>query len=511
MEFSENQKKFIVLTIIAILVIILIFLIISIIYIRNNNGNYVIDVSTGYTSIQQVVEANGCKYKKDSFSEKREYPIEIELGFRYDLYTDDESHEEFYMKLINDVVKFVRFTNVKMIDEEKDITIEIVCEDETISNIIINGIEDYFIYTDSKISISKYQEIKPVSLNATADVLKLLIENHWSSNIDCGTRDSIFKNYFIFFDEGIQYRKIGSNIYNIIFTENYDGDVINNVSAGESINSVKSKLGSPSFEDEELGIIGYKGNDVYAFFTGSEISIYKKGNYDYSDFWNLINNFVGENSDMSFKEFMNELTYIWPDYSEYQYDSDYMFISYPNKGIDVKLNYDNESGIIVYNNISENLSRVERYLENTEFLSKLQIDNVFEAEKRRVQEVNSLNDMCDEFIKSLKEESKEELTCGESHLFEFYMDLDGNNFAITTYFVSRNGEYPNRELNEPMNSYVWINDNYFVYGIYHKGIYCYNVLDGGKQTLIEGTENFFINSFEDNVIYYDNEELPISF
>ena len=512
MNLRQNQKRAIVLTIIAILILILMFLFVSIIFINKSNKiNKDVDISIGYKSIQEIVEANGCKYKKDSFLEDREYPVEVELSFKYDLYTNEESNEEFFMKIINEITKFVRFVNVKMIDQEKDITIEIVCTNGKIDNIIINGIEDYFIYMDSKINISKYSEIKTVSIEPTAEVLKILNENFWSSNIDCGTRDSIFQNYFIFFDEGIKYRKIGSNIYNFIFTQKYIGDVINNVSASESINSVRAKLGEPSFEDKELGIIGYKGNEFYAFFTGTEVSIYRRASYDYSDFWNLVNNFVEEESNVSFKEFMNELTYIWPDYSEYNYDSEYMFISYPNKGIDVKFNYDNESGIVIYNNISENLNKVKRYLENTEFLSKLQIDNVFEAEKRRVKKVNSLKEKCNEFIQSLKEDSDTELACGESNLFQFYMDLDENNIAITTYFISRDSEFVDRELNEPINSYVWINDNYFIYGVYNKGLYCYNVLDGSKQALLEGKESYLIKSFENNVIYYDEKELPISF
>ena len=100
-----------------------------------------------------------------------------------------------------------------------------------------------------------------------------------------------------------------------------------------------------------------------------------------------------------------------------------MSISYPNKGIDIKFNYENEDGIVVYNNISENLDRVKRYVKNTEFLSKLQIDDVFEAEKRRMKKTAKLEKNSDEFLAKLKEELKpnEEPSCGESELYKFYM------------------------------------------------------------------------------------------
>ena len=509
-----NQKKAIIITTIVIFFVIFVFLLIILFFTSSSNkSNYNPDVSTGYTSIKQIIETNGCKYIKEFVDENDEYPIQIELGFKYDLYTDEQSNENFYMKLINEIVKFVRYENVKMIDVDKDITIEIICENNKLSSIKINGIEDYFIYMDSKISISKYKEINTVNLSSSSEALTALINSNWDSSINFGTRDSIFKNYYIFFDEGIEYKKIGSKIYNIIFTEKYLGDVVNDVKTNESINSIKLKLGEPSFEDKELGVIGYKGSNFYVFFTGKEISIYKNLKIDYSEFWKLIDKFVKEDSQMDFKEFMNELTYIWPDYSEYNYDSDYMFISYPNKGIDIKLNYEEETGIVVYNNISENLDKVKRYLSNTEFLSKLQIDNVFEAEKRRINKNNELNKNCEEFINYLKKDlnTNEELPCGESNLFKFYMDVDNNGYIITTYFISNTGNEVNRELNEPINSYVWINDNLFLYGVEGRGLYCYDVLDGYKQILLEGENNFYIKKFEDNTIYYDDEEVNISF
>lgn len=511
MEFNKQQKRMIFITILAILALIILFLLISILSIKSaNKTNSNIDISTGYSSIREVVEANGCKYIKDTYLKENEYPTEIEVNFKYDLYDDDESNEAYYTKLINDVVKFLKYTNVKLVDNEKDITIEVSCINGSIAKTVINDIEDYFIYTDSQINISKYQEIKTSSMNPTSEVLINLINSGWDSNIDCGTRESIFKNYFIFFDEGIEYKKIGSKIYNIIFTSNYNGDVIDGISPSNSLNSVKATFGEPAFEDEELGVIGYKGNDFYAFFNGKDISIYRRTNYDYSDFWNLVNRFVDESSDMSFKEFMNELTDIWNDYSEYVYDSNYMFISYPNRGIDIKLNYDNESGIVVYNNISENLNRVQRYLENTEFISKLQIDNVFEAEKRRVQNVNSLNDMCNEFLEGLKEEYKD-LSTKTSFLFDYYMEYDNNGNVVTTYFISKDGQYVNRELNEPVDTYLWISDYQFVFGEPSRGIYLYNVIDGSKMTLMEGRGNFQIKKYENNIIYFDNGEMPLSF
>ena len=206
---------------------------------------------------------------------------------------------------------------------------------------------------------------------------------------------------------------------------------------------------------------------------------------------------------MAFKDFMNELTYLWKDYSEYTYSSEYMFIAYPNRGIEVKLNYNNESGIILYNNISEKLDTTKKYLKNTEFLSKLQLDSVFEAEKRRVKKENQFKEECKTF-------EKEENT--KSMLYYSYFDKDDNDNTIKVYFKSKTGEYPDRELNETVDTYVWISDNYYIYSIYGQGIYCFDVITGEKTVVTEsGSELFQIESFENNILKFDGGKLVLEF
>ena len=289
MEFDKRQIRAIVITGIAILFIILLFLIIGILTIsKSNNTNKNVNISSGYSSIKELIEHYDCKYKNDTYRENRDYPTEINLVFKEKLYENDSSNEEWFNKIISDVAKFLKYTNFKMIDTENDITIEAVCKDGSISTLTINGMEDYFIYMNSQLEVTKYEEIDTTSLTSNVDALNFLIDNNWSTDVNFGTRESIFKNYYIHFDEGIKYRKIGSSIYNVIFTERFQGTVVNNISVGTSFSSIKQLLGKPAFENEELGVIGYKGKDIYAFFTKDEISIYKNEKYDYKEFWKLV-------------------------------------------------------------------------------------------------------------------------------------------------------------------------------------------------------------------------------
>lgn len=502
MELDKRQIRAIFITGISILLLLLLFLILGIVFVTNsNNKNKDINISSGFNSIQEIVEHYNCRYKNETYKEKREYPTEINLVFSKKLYENDTSNEEFFNNIIEDVAKFIKYTNFKMVDTETHITINVVCENGKINQIVINDIEDYFVYMDSQLEITKYEEIDTISLLPDANVLNYLIENNWSTDANFGTRESIFKNYNIYFDEGTKFRKIGSSIYNVIFTEKYFGPVVNNIQVGATLSAVKDRLGKPAFEDEDLDVIGYKGKDIYVFFTKNEISIYKNKRYDYKEFWKLADEFLEE--DMEFKEFMNELTYIWTDHSEYTYSSDYMFMSYPNRGVEIKLNYDGMSGIILYNNLSDDLSTIKKYLNHTEFISRLNLDSVFEAEKRRVKEEKDFAQECIDLEKD--EETK-------SMLFYKKLEKDTSGQTVKVCFSSKNGEYPNRELNEPVATYVWISDNHFVYSLYRKGIYDFDVITGEKTVIVENAdEEYNIEKFMNDVLTYDGREVVLEY
>ena len=512
-ELNAQQLKAIIFTAIAILAIILIFIIgVVLVVISQEETNNNINISTGFQTIEQIVKHYDCEYIDESYVYNREYPTEVNLGFKYNLYEDYESNEKFFNDIIKDVAKFLNYTNFKMIDTTKDITIEVICSNGIIQTIAINGKVDYFIYMDSQLSLTKYKEIESTNLIPEAPYLIELINNDWASDTNFGTRESIFKSYNICFDEGIEYRKIGSKIYNVIYTKKYNGPVVNGLTVGIDLEDVEDILGKAPFKDEKLNVLGYKGENLYAFFTEDEISIYRYIEYDNEEFFALCDSFL--NDDLDFKKFMNELTYLWKDYSEYTYDSDYMFISYPNRGVDVKLNHKEISGIVIYNNFSEKLNTIKKYLSHTEFVSRLQIDNVFEAEKRRIENEKATETACVEFKKSLEEELEEEeiLTNKTSYLYDYYIMSDEYGNTITTYFISKDGNNVNRELNEPIDTYIWINDYYLVYSIQGEGIYGYNVIDGIKTIITENAESFKIHSYEDGFLKFgEKEEIQLIF
>lgn len=505
-DYNKKNYKFI-LIVIFVMIFILFIGILSLKKIEKNIEQPEISYDS-LSSIKDVIEYHKSKYISEKYSSENGYYLDVYVKFRVPLYNDDgESNETYFNNLLEDSARILYYNSFIMIDETREITIKVICDKTKIKNIIINDMEDYFIYMDSQNSMKKYKEIEITNFSISSEILQTCIDNNWKSDIYFGERDSIYNEYNIYFDEGIEVRIIDGKIYNIIFTEKYNGNIINNLFPGIDFQSVEANLGEPTFKDEKLNVIGYKGEKVYTFFTENEISIYRNSTIDSDDFFELADKFIAENMDLL--EFMNELTYLWPDYSEYEYDSTSLFISYPLKGIEIAINSGDINGILVYNNNKSTLSKISRYLENTNFVGKLQIDSVFEAEKRRFEKENNLLSKCDEYMESLSEETKEIL--GESMDYKIFAKKDENGYIYEMNFISKYGDNPNRQLVDNMNYYLWLTNDYFLYSKSGKGIFFYNLKTGKVQRIITGDEEYKLKGYENGILKFDNEERQLQF
>lgn len=458
------------------------------------------------TNVRQVVEYYKCTYISEEQSKEDGFYLDVYLDFSKLPYDEnDNSNEEFYNNIINDVAKVINYRNYKMIDIKNNITIKVTCKNRNVYNFLINDIEDYFIYMDSQISMKSFKEFKTIDLNITSELLQSVINDGWDNRYNFGIRDSIYEDYYIYFKQGIKVRTIQDKIYNIVFDNNYSGNVVNNLFPGISFDSIEASLGNPTFEDKDNNVIGYKSNDIYVFFSNNEISVYRNSNDNSDDFFKLADEFINEEIDLL--EFMNKLTYLWPDYSKYEYSSDSVYLSYPLKGIEIKINYDDINGILVYNNIKSSMSKIQRYIENTNFVARLQLDAVFESEIKRINNNATEKERSDKYFESLDDEEKKKV--GESLKYYYYPEIDNTKSVYKMKFVSQTGNEPNRELNDNISSYMWISNDMFIYSKKGKGIYSYNLVDGRVNRIIEGKDNFVLEKYENGKLYYDGNEIDI--
>ncbi len=387
---EKAKKRFFTVLFILIVLLILISIALRFINLDIKKKNV---IYTDIKTVEDVLNYYKCKYISETISKLDDYDTDINLIFKNNLYENDISNEKVFTAIIKDIARVLKYNSFRMIDNEKEIEIKVLCQNGKINTIIINDIEDYFIYMDSQIDLKKYEEIKTIDLSVESKEIQELINNDWKSDSYLGTRESIFDGYYEYFDEGIKAKTVSGKIFNIIFTEKYNQNVVDGIYPGMEFSSIKNILGNPSFEDEERKIIGYKGKNIYVFFYNDEISIYKNIDTDTKDFFELVDKFLDDKLDLL--DFMNELTYMWPDYSEYEYDENGAFISYPLKGIEIKIGQEGTNGIIIYNNINADINVINSYLQNVEFISRLKIDAIFESEKRRLDKDIEISKKCE--------------------------------------------------------------------------------------------------------------------
>ena len=498
---KKNYKKIIIVLFVMIFILLLVNNYLSKL---ENDDNQVVEYDQ-LSSIKDVIEFHKSKYISENLSEDDDFYLDVYVKFTTPLYDGDKSNEDYYNTLIEDGAKVLGYSSYKLIDKQNGITIKVICSNYEVYKIIINDREDYFIYMDSQISLKKYEEIPITNFSIQSDVLQRCVNNDWKSDVDFGTRDSIFNGYNIYFDEGVEVRIINGLIYNIVFTEKYLGNVIEDLTPVTGNDYIQSTLGKPTFEDSENSIIGYKGEKMYVFFTGNEISIYINSQMDSDEFFDLTDIYIS--GDMDLLEFMNELTYMWPDYNEYIYDKSTVYISYPLKGIEISINYGDINGILVYNNNKSTLSKITRYLENTIFVSRLQTDLVFEAERKRILNEKDFSIKCEEYENTLDKETKKII--GESLNYKIYPKKDSRGYISKIYFISRFDKGPNRELSDGVDSYLWINNDYFLFSKKDTGIFFYNLKTGLIQRVLTGKGEFVLKSYTDGILKYDSKEMEM--
>ena len=281
----------------------------------------------------------------------------------------------------------------RVIDEEKNIVIAAICDasKKSIVKLYVNGEENYWENRELATNLNRINT-QEASRNIViqSEELKNLIANQWKRN---KLKIEITKNkigdYEIFEEQGLQIRTIYKKVFNIIFTSDYNKEVVNNIKTGTDLKEIIRILGTPTFGEENLGLIGYKGEKIYVFFTESKISVYRvEDQYEKLDeFIILIEKFEREKN---VKEFVNGITDIWPDYDQYDWDKNYVHLQYTLKGIKIEFNISSNQGITYSSNftgkIRENLT-VQDIQNNIEKLPKYTFfdseDSVYKLELER--------------------------------------------------------------------------------------------------------------------------------
>ena len=489
----KKKKVLIILTIILIIAII----IIAKITIDANKPKTSIN---DFSSVKELIEFDGHTYISMQNSTEEGYEKDIYISFSKPTINEDgETNKNLYEIVISHVAGMLKGQNFRMIDTEKNVVVKIKFdENKNVNFYTINDDSKYWEHIKSNHQIDNYTNEPLTSMTITSQVLANIINNNWIyNNINLGTKESAVDNYEIYFDEGYKVRKLGSEIYNIIFTKNYTSELLSGINTTSSVENVENILGKPTYEDDNTGIIGYKCEYFYIFFTGDEISIYHPDEYNEQDskkFGELVTE-LNKTGDMN--TFLNKLTNLYPNYASYYTNNNYVNIVYPLQGFEVTMGASNNNGITIYNNfqgyITDSIT-INDLKQNKQMpanvYTRFDTNIVFDEEKIRKNQDEIYRTPYDGAYVA---QTDNYTVISNNNIYNFY---SRNKSKIDTSLIINN-----------LSNLLAYNQVEFVYGIKDEGIYLYNAETQEKRTIINGQGDFNIKKVENNRIYYDETNI----
>lgn len=337
--------------IIIISIIILIFIVGIAIFIKIKKQG------SAKNTLKQIAEFYGCEFVKETNTTERGYSKKI--YWNYDVppidTEDGTQYKEYYESVLKAVSAQIK-ENFILIDNKHSIEIRVKYNPENNKIVyLINNDKNFFKNEENKkISEINQEKEKTTSIEIKAKELQYTIENEWSrkkSENTYGNKIKSESNYDVY-SNGIKVKTINSKIYNLIFVKEYKGNVFENITAGMSNETIRNILGEPTYENTEADLlIGYKTEKFYVFFSNGQISIYPVESFDENknkQFAEIISEYINNTS--IYKETLQKVTQLYPDYSEYIQNDDSIELKYPLKGFEIKMGNNEESGIYIYSN-----------------------------------------------------------------------------------------------------------------------------------------------------------------
>ena len=491
MKEKRLKKVFIIL-----LILLLAVMIGSVIFYRMSlSGSKLPDVS-------EILAYHGSELIKETKSSEKGYDYDIYAKLKFPPIEENGYAEEtFYDNVVVDLTAKLQ-SNFRIIDEEKDVVVRVKYDFSTYNSYYsINNVDDYFKVEQAK----KQNELAKkdiTELNINSDVLNSIINSKWERRkASLGTIETSVNKYDVYYDEGYYIRTLGTRIYNILFTNNYKGQVVSGITTGMTNDAIIQKLGTPTYTYSNNSLIGYRSNDIYAFFHDGQISIYEVAKLNATDNKTFAELFTKLNKDGDVTSFYNELNVLYPNPESSTEKDDDISAFYPTLGF--KLHFGgNNNGITIYSNYQGYITndvtmddlRNGKVPPNTDL--DIKNDAVFFAEKLRYLDElgkrNPDNNWAAATTKLFQVHENE-----ETHSFDFY-SIDRK--SIDSSINKTNGM-----------KILKLDDSRFVYNIPYDGIYIYNAQTLKTEKILQGTndEELKLEKIENNILYYDNKTLPI--
>lgn len=498
MQKKSNIKRILIISaILFVAILVLRGMIIEAIE-KANQEEKVYTTISDFQSIKEIAEYMGCTYIKEQKSTGEKYDIDIYLKFKYALYTEEVSNQDYYYRMIALMLGYVNYQNIRLIDQENDVVIAVTCDKENkkILNLLINGQDNYFGKIDTKNILENYENFQVISMEPESPELIDLIEKDWAEKeVHFGTQEATYNKYKVYFDEGIQTKIAGKQVFHLVFTKEYKGDVIKGIDVNANIETITQILGEPDFVLQRPEVIGYRGEKFYIFFNVSykQIGIYRRQNTTEEEKEKIKRMLVQLSVDGNATVFASDMTDMWSDYDKFEYENGYISLQYALRGIKFEANVTENNGLLLYTNYTGSLIKELQEGEEIPYTYVMEKDLIFEAEtKYETYEYGTRYSILENNAENKK----------------FYIkDMSKDARYKELRILSVDETHYNFDFETKVNSYVWLDEVSFAYSIENQGIYKYNIITKETQIILEGEETFNLIEYSRGYLKYDDKEI----
>lgn len=345
------NKKIIIIIFLLLLIILGVLITLLVIYDNTDNTNI---AEASIVSEPKTVEDVIKKYNSEYIEEKNST---IYVIFNKDLFNEDgSSNESFFNNIISDIKPFYKMNSFSIVDEEKNININVRYNVEKEDYVItINNIEDFFKNVNGKsyVDVDKTTLSELSNINTKNEVLAQLELNstYFDSIQDMlGEGKELENGYTSYLNGTVKVRLSPiKTVRNIIFSKDYEGDFSSSLKFGASLREIYADNSSNAFGSVEEGYLGYINDDFYMFFYNDETSLYSYS-YKYNkDFEDLLEEYL-QSKDLD--KFITRLLNKWKvyDYYEYNPETENAYVLYSNRGIEIDIKNNDSKGITLYKN-----------------------------------------------------------------------------------------------------------------------------------------------------------------
>ena len=356
---KANRKLIIILLI--LLFLLLIFLIIAItsikaIYINDNINlaNVVVDDVDNIKSkrsIREIIEDSGSKYIKRTDN----VITKIYVEFIYDLYDENgKSLKNYFYDLVEELAQVLN-KNFHLIDENRNIEIQVIYDSSTETyKIIINSIEDFYEETDGDDYVNlQNAEIVELSDFSVSNNMLLNLANknmYYSNSVFVDQNKIELENGYYSYDDGTMYAKLaGGRVINIVLTKKYTEQIAYKTKVGTSLQEVNEHFSNLAFGSVKDGYLGYRTRTYYVFLYEDQISLYEYRYAQNNYFDKYLKDYCSTgNLQKLYEDFTGE----WTNYFENEYNPEIgrLKLTFPTRGIDIDITNNNSTGIKIYSN-----------------------------------------------------------------------------------------------------------------------------------------------------------------